>query len=48
MKAKRRSVFWLCLALVLCLAGALGAGLIQSSFGAVQVTDIVLKPTPAG
>ncbi|WP_418668378.1 alpha/beta hydrolase [Allofournierella sp.] len=43
MKAKKRSVFWFCLALVLCLAGALGAGLIQSSFGAVQVTDVVLE-----
>jgi len=40
---KQKSIFWLCIALILCFVGGLVAGLVQSSFGAVTVTDVVLE-----
>jgi len=40
---KKNSVFWLSLALILCFVGALGAGLLQNSFGQVAITDIVME-----
>lgn len=39
----KRSKLWLCLALVLCLVGGLVAGLVQTSFGQVTVTDVVIE-----
>ena len=39
----KRSKFWLCLALVLCLVGGLVAGLVQTSFGRVTITDVVIE-----
>ena len=39
----KRSKFFLCLALVLCLVGGLVAGLVQTSFGRVTVTDVVIQ-----
>ena len=39
----KRSKFWLCLALVLCLVGGLVAGLVQTSFGQVTITDVVIE-----
>jgi len=40
---KKGSIFWLSLALILCFIGALGAGLVQNSFGRVSITDIVIE-----
>ena len=40
---KKKSIFWLCLALIFCLVGGLGAGVIQNSFGQVTITDVVLE-----
>lgn len=37
----------LAMALVLCLVGAFGASLIQSNFGNVEITDVVIR-TSAG
>lgn len=39
----KRSKFWLCLALVLCLVGGLVAGLVQTSYGQVTITDVVIE-----
>jgi len=39
----KRSKIFLCLALVLCLVGGLVAGLVQTSFGRVTVTDVVIQ-----
>lgn len=47
MKKHKKSNILLCVALVLCLVGACGAGLVQNSFGRVTVTDVVLE-TDAG
>jgi len=40
---KKGSIFWLSLALIFCFVGALGAGLVQNSFGRVSITDLVLE-----
>lgn len=37
----------LCIALVMCLVGAFGASMIQSNFGSVEITDVVIR-TSAG
>ena len=39
-KHKCSAVFWLCIALVLCLISAIGASLVQSDFGKVDVQDL--------
>ncbi|MFR9216461.1 MAG: alpha/beta hydrolase [Ruthenibacterium sp.] len=39
-KRRRSAVFWLCIALVLCLISAIGASLVQSDFGKVDVQDL--------
>lgn len=40
---KKKSLTWLCIALALCFVGGLVAGLVQNSFGAVTITDVVLE-----
>jgi hypothetical protein len=43
MAKSEKSLKWLCIALALCLVGALGAGLVQNSFGRVNIIDVVLE-----
>ena len=40
---KNKSTFWLWLALILCFVGALGAGVVQNSFGQVVIRDITIE-----
>lgn len=37
---KKSSVFWLCIALVICLISSIGASLVQTNFGKVEVRDL--------
>ncbi len=46
-KHKRSAVFWLCIALVLCLISAIGASLLQTDFGNVQIIKFKI-PTDNG
>lgn len=39
-RKKRTAVFWLCIALVLCLISAVGASLVQTNFGKVTIRDL--------
>lgn len=39
-RKKRTAVFWLCIALVLCLISAVGASFVQSGFGSITVKEI--------
>ncbi len=46
-KKKRSAVFWLCIALVLCLISCIGASLLQTDFGNVQILKFKI-PTDNG
>ena len=37
---KRTAVFWLCIALVICLISAVGASFVQTNFGKVTIRDL--------
>lgn len=44
-KIKKSAKLWLCIGLVLCLVGAIGASLVQTSFGSVKVEDLRFETT---
>lgn len=46
-KHKRSASFWLCIALVLCLISCIGASLLQTDFGNVQIINLRFQPTMA-
>ena len=39
-KKRNKAAIWLCIALVLCLVSAVGASIVQTSFGQVNVQDL--------
>ena len=39
-KKRNKAAIWLCIALVLCLVSAIGASIVQTSFGQVNVQDL--------
>lgn len=40
MKTKKTAQFWLCTALILCFVSAIGASLVQTSFGKITIKDL--------